>query len=64
MLFHDRELHALHSLRSRELQRSVEAERLVRRPPRRVMRRVVGHSMVRLGHALAAEPHRQPARSR
>jgi hypothetical protein len=49
-------LHAAHADRSGRLRAEVDARRLAARIPRRPLRRVVGHAIVRVGERLAADP--------
>ncbi len=68
MLFHEHPQRGLAALHLADLRRSAHAERLARsshRPPRRAIRRVLGQSLIGIGHRLAAaaEHDLQPARS-
>jgi hypothetical protein len=56
------QLRLIHALIAARLQEA-DNQRLMRRP-RPGFRRSIGHSMIRIGERLAAEPPLQPARSR
>jgi hypothetical protein len=56
------QLRLVHALIAARLQEA-DNQRLVHRP-RPGFRRSIGHSMIRIGERLAAEPPLQPARSR
>jgi hypothetical protein len=54
---------ATHDARQREVHARGRIADLVHRPARRSVRRAVGHSLVRIGVRLAADPLPEPARS-
>jgi hypothetical protein len=67
MLFHEHPQRAFAALHLAGLRRSAHAERLAhasQHPSRRPIRRVIGQSLIGIGHRLAAEHDLQPARSR
>jgi hypothetical protein len=54
----------IHAEKAARYSAEARADRLLDRPPRRPLRQAIGHSMVRIGARLAAEPTLGPARSR
>jgi hypothetical protein len=54
----------IHAERAARWAAEVDIPRLLDRPPRRPIRQVVGHSMLRIGARLAADSSLDPARSR
>jgi hypothetical protein len=54
----------IHAEKAARYSAEARADRLLDRPPRRPLRQAIGHSMVRIGARLAAEPSLGPARSR
>jgi hypothetical protein len=49
-------LHAAHDERQARLRAEADSRRLARRLPDRPLRRLVGHTIVRIGERVAADP--------
>jgi hypothetical protein len=54
----------IHAEKAARYSAEARADRLLDRPPHRPLRQAIGHSMVRIGARLAAEPTLGSARSR